>query len=123
MAKISVLYDFHEDGIKPYTMIIRFKQGEDMWKKPYLYIPLQAPFHRFMATDFADGVQSVAIILEMLTVNPEKPNMFGIDVWSLRSLIDLPDTNYTEIEQFIIRICDIEDVLQMEVQRNYAWEV
>jgi hypothetical protein len=70
MAKISVLYEFHDESIKPFSMLIKFKPGEIDWGKTTLNIPLSTPFIRFMSTDFSDDMLSATVILEDITVTP-----------------------------------------------------
>lgn len=120
MAKISVLFEHFEDELKPFSMIIRFKKGEMNWDKILINIPITTPFQRFLASEFTDGVLSAAIHLDDLTVNADKPGTFGIHIPTLKNRCEV-QTELDEIEQLIVRICDIEDVLQMDLQRTYAW--
>jgi hypothetical protein len=121
VAKLQVIYDFHDDGIKPYTLIIRFYPGELDASKSFMYVPLTAPFQRLMQEELEDsGVIGVSVLLEDLTVNVEKPQCFGIDIRSIKLRLHDAALTLQDAEQFIVRLCDIEEVLQMEVHRYYS---
>lgn len=121
MAKITVFYDFHEEGIKPFTMVIKFKQGEMDWSKSRLRIPLEAPFKRHMSEDFVDGIVSAMVLLDDLTVNPDEPNSFGVYLPYVKERYKNVELPLEEIEQFVIRFCDIEEVMQMDLRSFYEW--
>lgn len=117
MAKLAVIYDFHEDGIKPFSMVVRFAAGELDWNRMVFYIPLEAPFERLMADELEDsGIPGITVLLEDLVVNPRHPRTVGISISSIAvrhkdSLLSLAD----EV-QLVIRMCDIEEVLNMDIR-------
>lgn len=117
--KISVYYEFHDEDIKPFMLLIKFKPGALQWDKSFLYVHLDTPFLRFMADEFADGILSATILLEDLTVSPLKPGQFGIHLPPVR--VRCAGYGLENIEQLLVRMCDIEDVLQMDSNNYYEW--
>lgn len=120
MAKLRVFYDFHDEGIKPFTMVIRFKSGEVQWEKPAFYIPLSAPFQRHMSDEYND-ITGYTVLLEDLIVNFEKPNTFGVSLPLIKKRCGIEDITNDEPVHFMIRICDIEEVMQMDIRDFYDW--
>jgi len=121
MAKIVVYYDFHDETIKPFTIVIKFKQGELDWNKNSITVPLEAPFNRFMSEDFSDAVLSASVLLDDLTVNPDKPNQFSIHIPTIKQRYAESTSDLWEIEQLVIRMTDLEEVLQMDPRKYYDW--
>lgn len=119
MALIKVFYDFHDEAIKPMTMVIRFRHGEMKWDEPAFYVPLQAPFKRHRTEDYYPETFGLAVHLEDLMIRPDKPSAFGINLERImqRYKLEIPD----EEVNFIVRLADIEDVMQMSIQSNYEW--
>lgn len=120
MAKLKVFYDFHDESIKPFTMVIRFKPGEVQWEKQSFYLSLSAPFQQHMSDEFHD-VTGYSVLLEDLTVNIEKPNTFGVSLSAIKKRYGIVESTNDEPVHFMIRMCDIEEVLQMDIQDYYEW--
>lgn len=129
MAKLSVFYSEHPEDFHPVPdkLNILFGQGKIEWHKNQLFIPLEAPFRPKTADDYTDDIMSVSILLEDLITHPERPNQFGIDIHSVvRRLEKLKyqegvHFEYSDIEQFIIQMGDIEEIMQMDVKPFYEW--
>ncbi|MGO4500035.1 hypothetical protein AB4114_29590 [Paenibacillus sp. 2RAB27] len=129
MAKLSVFYSEHPEDFHPVPdkLNISFGPGNIAWHKNFLYIPLEAPFRPKAAEDYADDSIGVSIHFEDLTKHPERPNQFGIDIHSVvRRLEKLKyqeglHFEYSDIEQFIIQMADIEEIMQMDVKPFYEW--
>lgn len=121
MGVIKVFYDYHDDGIKPFKMVIKFRPGQIQWEKNKLIVPLTAPFQRQMSDQFSDGVLSASILLDDLIVDPEKPNTFGIYLPYIKERYKDYGPVLEDIEQFIIQMSDIEEVMQMDTRKYYDW--
>jgi hypothetical protein len=103
-------------------MIIKFKPGGIDWKRDYIFIPMETPFHRIMAEDFDDQVTSVTIVNTELVVSEDRPNCFGIHFPTLKKRLNkltggqiAPQFTLSDFEQFVIQIADLEDILEMNI--------
>lgn len=117
--KIKVFYDFHDDAIKPMIMVIRFRRGEIQWDKSMMTVRLDAPFRRQTLDEYDDGIVGLSVHIEDLAVNLEMPGCFRVDLASLRARCTPNELD--EIEQFVIRMADIEEVLQMDARQYFDW--
>ncbi|NRQ56085.1 hypothetical protein [Brevibacillus sp. HD1.4A] len=113
--KITVYYDYLEEKLAPIWYVVSFRKGEFDWSKNTLYIPVEAPFQRQGAEDFHSDTLGLSVTLGDLTLNHEKPGKFGIHLPSLRQRAAAANVDHWEVEQFIIQVCDIEELLQMNV--------
>ncbi|WP_127580972.1 hypothetical protein [Paenibacillus koleovorans] len=120
MAKVKVYYDFQDDRIKPFTMVISFRIHEVKWDKQSFYIPINAPFQRHMSEEYHDTF-GYTVLLEDLTVNFDKPNTFGVHLTRLKDRNNIWDATNEMPVNFMIRMCDIEEVLQMNLAPYYEW--
>jgi hypothetical protein len=119
MARIKVFYDFHDDdGFKPQTMVIRFRRGEMQWDKPVYYVRLEAPFQQQRTEDYHPETFGLAVYLEDLMLSPHRPNEFGVNVQRIRERYKLSDDIPDDEVNMIIRMCDIEDVMHMDVRHT-----
>jgi hypothetical protein len=127
MAKIAVYYDEIEIGLIPTKMLIYFGTGNIRWDKSFYYIPLEAPFKRYHAEDFTNECLSMTVTQGDLTINPERPNQFGIYIPHIVKRMEKfkkenkMDFDYDEVEQFILQIEDIAEVLEIDVFPFYRW--
>lgn len=127
MAKISVYYDQDLDALFPSWMVINFKRGEVDWDKEHVFIPTSAPFQRKRFEDFNEFEMSLSLTLNELIMNADKPHHFGIHLPSLKQRVtkiqeeEQMRFDINDITQFIIQICDIEEVMQMNLRRHYTW--
>lgn len=121
MARLAVIYDFHDDGLKPFTLVLHFDAGEPDWSTPIHYIPLDAPFKRLMADELEDMGIAVSVLLEDITRSPLHPQSFGIDLKSMERRHKGLHLPLYEVERFIIRLCDVEEVLQSELREHYKY--
>lgn len=115
MAAIKVFYDFHEDGVKPMTMVVDFAPDGIPWELNALYIRLDAPFEQQMAEDYNDGDLTAAVLLEDLIVTRGAADRFGIALPQLKRKCEEELDDIGDIRQLAIRICDIEEALQLSV--------
>jgi hypothetical protein len=122
VAKVGVIYDFHDDGLKPFTLILHFAPGELDPGQPILYIPLSAPFERMMPDELEETGFGVSVLLEDLTASSLHPHSFGIDLRSLGRRHSNLHLQLHDIERFIVRLGDIEEVLQSDLRKHYSWE-
>lgn len=113
--KITFYYDYLEEKLAPIWYVVGFRKGEFDWSKNTLYIPVDAPFQRQSADDFHFDTLGLSVTLGDLTLNHEKPGKFGIHLPSLRQRAAAANVNYWDVEQLIIQVCDIEELLQMNV--------
>ncbi|MCA0754880.1 hypothetical protein KP806_07445 [Paenibacillus sp. N4] len=128
-ARLSVYFDYIEAQLVPVWLIIKFKPGGIDWTQECLYIPVHLPFHRYMAEDFDDQIISLSIAQTELVVSPERPSHFGIHLPTVKQRINklrgekcAPRFLMDDIQQLVIQICDIEEVLQMNVMSVFAWK-
>jgi hypothetical protein len=120
VAKIGVIYDFHDDGLKPFTLIVQFDPNELNDGKRIKRIPLTAPFERMMADELEEAGLGVSVLLEDITASSLHPHSFGIDMNSIaeRHTQECPPS-LDEVDRFIVRLCDIEEVLESDLQQYY----
>lgn len=120
MARLSVYYDFYEDAMKPIILLASFRLGELDWNKKTIYLPMIAPFKAHMMNEM-NLTSAASILLEDLTKHPEHNDRFGILLPTVKEryeqIIDL-----SRIEQFVIRLTDIEEVLQCNANEFYGWK-
>lgn len=123
MAKITVYYDFIIEKIAPLWYVINFGSTGIDWSKIYVYIPIEAPFQLQKAEDFDDAILSASVTIGDITVNSQKPGYFGIHLPSVmkrvESVCKQTGLEIIDIKQFIIQICDLEDILQMDSIRKH----
>lgn len=120
MARIGVIYDFHDEGLKPFHLLIHISAGELDGNKPIMYIPLQAPFEQMSAEDLEETGLGVSVLLSDITASFLHPHCFGIDMQSIRQRHKHMQLSIQEIERFVVRICDIEEVLQSDMREYYS---
>jgi hypothetical protein len=121
MAKIKVFYDYHDEGLKPFTMVVSFKARELKWNEQACYIQLDAPFQKQNTEDFSDDVLGCAVWLEDLMINVDKPNTFGVNLMQIRRRLNIEDEANEDEFNFMIRMVDIEEVLQTDIKSFYNW--
>ncbi|MGG4144140.1 hypothetical protein ABEW34_13525 [Paenibacillus algorifonticola] len=104
----------------PVWMILKFKQGGIDWVQDYIYVPVTLPFLHYMSEDFDNHIISLSIASIELVVSPERPNHFGIQLPTVKEKINklrgeksTPQFLLGDIHQFVIQICDIEEVWQL----------
>jgi hypothetical protein len=120
MPKIAVYYEFVDDEIKPMVMVLKFRPGGIDWSDPSLFIPLQEEFQKHSQDDYGD-VAGAAVYLEDLTLNLDRPEGFCIHLPRIRSRYEPLGYEMHDIEQLIIRMCDVIDVMNMDCTRYYDW--
>ena len=117
MAKITVYYDYHEGLQLPFWMFVSFSRGEIPWYKKYLHIPVAAPFIRKDLNDIHETMVSVSVQLDDITIPIHRPGFFGIDIHRIKKrILQEGCINPTDIEQFVIQMCDLEEVLKLEAK-------
>lgn len=122
MAKLSVYYDRDLEGIlTPVWMILEVNDNDRIWERSILWMSLEAPFKRHRAEDFNNEEMVASVLLSELTVNLEAPNKFGINIVALNKRILSLGADPSEINKLVIRICDIAEVLEVDVRRYYDW--
>jgi hypothetical protein len=123
MAKITVYHDYIDGKNAPLWYVINFGSAGIDWSKNYVYVPVEAPFQLQRAEDFNDVTLGVSVTIGDITVNSEKPGYFGIHLPSVMKRVENVCKNtgldFIDIKQFIIQICDLEDVLQMDPIRKH----
>lgn len=118
MARMKVYYEFDQDSLKPVIMLITFKPGELNWNTKTIYLPMIAPFqsHRLYEMNLS---YAATVLLEDLTKHPSRANHVGLFLPRIKSryeeLIDV-----TLIEHLVIRLADLEEVLQCDVKRYFT---
>lgn len=123
MAKIAVYYDQYDADtqLHPCWMVIRFRAGAFDWERNAFYAPVECPFQRHRAEDFQTDEMAVSVELADLLVHPEKAGYFGMNIPRIKHRIKTLGADPDDVRLFIIQICDIEDVLQMDVSDFFDW--
>jgi hypothetical protein len=121
VAKLTVFYDYHEEGIVPILISLRFRPNELDFSKNSLYVPLGAPFQQLNMEDINEFDVGITVLMEDLIVNPERPHAIGISLSSLKLRHAAQLEGLFDIQQLLLRMNDIEEVLQMDVRTLYPW--
>ncbi|BFT75245.1 hypothetical protein [Paenibacillus sp. P36] len=121
MAKLTVFYDYHEEGIVPILLLLRFRPNELDFSKNSLYVPLGSPFQQLNMEEINEFDAGITVLLEDLIVHPERPHAIGISLSSLKLRHATHLEGLFDIQQLWLRMNDIEEVLQMEVRTLYPW--
>ncbi|NOV00183.1 hypothetical protein [Paenibacillus planticolens] len=121
MAMLTVFYDYHEEGIVPVLLSLRFSLGELDFSQDSLYVPLEAPFQQLAMEDICDLDAGITVLMEDLIVHPERPHAVGISLSRLRQRHAAYLEQLTDIQQLWLRMHDIEEVLQMDMRSLYRW--
>ncbi|OCT11005.1 hypothetical protein A8709_04695 [Paenibacillus pectinilyticus] len=119
--KLAVFYDFHEEGIHPFLMALRFRPHELDFSKSTLYIPIHAPFQQLQSTEILDTEAGITVLLEDLIINPAHPASIGISLSHIKQRHIQLRHDLPTIQQLWIRMTDIEEVLQMDIRSFYSW--
>ena len=121
MAKLTVFYDYHEEGIVPILLSLRFRPNELDFSKNSLYVPLGAPFQQLNMEEVNELDVGITVLMEDLIVNPERPHAIGISLSSLKIRHATYLEELFDIQHLWLRMNDIEEVLQMDVRTLYPW--
>ncbi|TCZ70977.1 hypothetical protein E0485_23095 [Paenibacillus albiflavus] len=117
MARMKVYYEFGHKAMHPITMVVSFKIGELNWHKDAIYLPLIAPFQSHMLNEMNLSM-AITVLLEDLTIHPTKTNYIGLYLPRIQARYEqLIDIHF--IEHFIIRLADVEEVMQADVRRYF----
>lgn len=119
MAKLTVFYDYHEEGIAPMVLSLRFRPDELDFSKSTLYVPLGGPFQQLAMEDIGEFDAGITVLLEDLIVHPERPSSIGISLARIKQRHSAHLEQLSEIQQLWLRLNDIEEVLQMDVRALY----
>ncbi|QGQ95811.1 hypothetical protein EHS13_13460 [Paenibacillus psychroresistens] len=125
---MKVYYDEFEGGLSPVWMIVPINLIE--WQLERFYISLSTPFEQFTTNDFDSNQLYLTVQIEDLIRNWNEQDSVGISLSSIRSRFESQKSNNdidveficTDIEQLVIRMSDIEEVLQMNIRSYYKWE-
>jgi hypothetical protein len=121
MYNITVYYDYHEGIQVPLSYIITFSKGGLNWLEENLYIPMESPFELHGVEDYVDSFLGLAVHSGDLTIPDHKPGYFGIYLPDLRRRIVEAGYDYWDVEQLVIRVTDLEELLQMDFIREKVW--
>ncbi|MDR6878620.1 hypothetical protein [Bacillus sp. 3255] len=119
MAKLTVFYDYHEEGIAPMILSLRFRPGELDFGKSSLYVPLGGPFRQLAMEEVGEFDAGITVLLEDLLVHPERPHAIGISLARIKQRHSAEQGQLSDIQQLWLRLSDIEEVLQMDVRAWY----
>ncbi len=126
---MKVFYDQSEDGLSPVWMLLPINTLE--WQLERFYVPLKAPFERFTTEDFNSNQLYITVLIEDLVRNWNERESIGISLPSIQNRFNAQkskndiDEEYTisDIQHLVVRMGDIEEVLQMNIQRKFKWEL
>lgn len=114
MTNYKVFYDDYEGKKVPYIMVVNVKDNAMNWNENIFTIQVQAPFELYSADDFDHDAMNISIHLDDLTLR-SKENNIGINLESIKKRLDAHNADYYDISNFVIRIEDIEEVLQSTI--------
>lgn len=115
--KIKVFYDYFNGSLAPIWNVISFRKGELDWNKDMAFVPIEAPFERQSTEDFGSDSLGITVTLGDLTLNEEKPGMYGIKLNPLRKRALENKQDYWEAEYLMLQVADIEELLHMNPWR------
>jgi hypothetical protein len=114
---MSVYYDHDpETGLLVPVWILLEHYGFD-WSRP-LFLPIQAPFERFMADQFDPDMLVLSVPDHVYLRTRNTANDIGINLPTLRVHAEMfmeSHYNISEIRRLMLRVSDIEDVLQYDI--------
>lgn len=117
--KLSVYYDEIDGELNPTWILLPAKTSEE-----YENYSIEAPFERFYPEDFHDCLNIVTVTQGAMTKCPFIDMQFDIHIPTVKQ--DLlaqgkhGDSIY-EADYFLVRMDDLEEVLQMEVRNKFNW--
>jgi hypothetical protein len=123
---LRVYYDQFEDLLAPVWMLLPINILE--WQLERFYMALSTPFEPFKTEDFDNNQPNVAVELEDIIRNWKDCTSIGISLSSIRKHFEVKQKlndiaeKYTisNIEHLVVRIADIEAVLQMNIRNYYT---
>ncbi|GBG11348.1 hypothetical protein PAT3040_06149 [Paenibacillus agaridevorans] len=127
IGKLHVLYERDGDSGHqlPVWVMLTEMRGTD-WGQT-LYIRLDAPFEAY-ASDVLDAdTLAVAVPDHVYVRHKDDPDVIGIHMPSLRTYVERYTAlaeypvHYTEMDRLLLRISDIEDMLQYDVRVLLPW--
>ncbi|MGO4540341.1 hypothetical protein [Paenibacillus sp. 2TAB19] len=115
MLKVKVVYEEsgEDDYLMPVWMIIDCHSFD--WNKT-LYINIRAPFERTMIDDLDDRI--AAIVPDSSYIRHH--DTLGISLPHV-SQADPALFNFSEIHRLMLRISDIEDVMQYDLRKTFIF--
>jgi hypothetical protein len=111
MKKYKVFYDYYDGKKVPYMMVVNVKDNGIDWYENIFTIQVQAPFELFAAEEFDHEAMNISVSIDELTLR-SKENQIGINLELIKRRLDEHEVDYYDISNFVIRIEDIEEVLQ-----------
>ena len=125
---MKVYYEQFDAGLAPVWMLLPINTIE--WELERFYVSLNMPFEQFTTDDFDANQLYVSVQIEDLIRNWKERESIGISLSSIRKrieaqkLINEIDKMYvfSDIEYMVVRMSDIEEVLQMNIHNHYRWD-
>lgn len=122
--QIKVIYDISsEDGsLFPYWMMI--DQISLEWSKT-LHVNIDSPFQRYTFDEVDSTVMAISIPDHVYVRQANNSLSFGLHLPSLKSHISKSLTNfddYLNVCRLLLRIHDIEEIMQFDVRSFYQWK-
>lgn len=119
--KYKVYYNDIDGELQPMWMILPANVADQS-----AFYSLNAPFERFYPEDFYDEMKSISISQGELLRSPTDPYAFGISHDLVKRFLmnngQSPELLY-EVDYFIVRIVDLEELMQMDVRRIFLEEI
>jgi hypothetical protein len=124
---LKVYYDQFEDGLAPVWMLLPINTLE--WQLERFYVSLSTPFEQFTTDDFDTNQLYVSVHIEDLIRNWKERESIGISLSSILQRFKTQKSNneideeyvISDIEHMVVRMSDIEEVLQMNIRSYYDW--
>ncbi|MEK3882377.1 hypothetical protein [Paenibacillus sp. PL2-23] len=120
---MSLYYDreFESGQLVPVWLLLDHLSFD--WSKP-LFVPIQAPFERFEVDQFDPDTLALSVPDQVYIRNPYAPNEVGLNMPALRTHAETfmgIHCDTSEIRILLLRIGDIEDVLQYNISEYLQW--
>ncbi|MFD0589549.1 hypothetical protein ACFQZE_16290 [Paenibacillus sp. GCM10027627] len=124
----AVFYEMDgETGIQLPVWLMLDDIGGEQWNSA-LYILFEAPFERFLFHELDQDVMALSVPDHVYVKDRDNPFAIGIHMPALKSyanrMMAASDDYYSEadLSRLMLRISDIEDILQLDVRAQLSWE-
>lgn len=115
--KLSVYYDEIEGELLPVWLLLPVQN-----EKEYETYTINAPFERFFQEDFHDAMKLVTVTQAALTRCPFINQQFNIHIPTLKNDLlsqQLSPEQIYHADYFIVRLEDLEELLQMNIREQF----
>lgn len=112
---LRVYFDEIDGYIYPQWLLAAAKTDSE-----YIKYTIDSPFERFYSEDFHDEMSVITIAAGSLTRDPFKDRQFSVHIPTVKQDLEfnkIPSNNIYNADYFLIRIEDLEELLQFDVSK------